>query len=212
MDFNSERMALLAIDLQVGFCAPDGSVARRGRDTTMLQAAAKKSGELVAHVRNAGIPIIWTQMTLRPDYKDGGLLTDVYKPKIAAGGGLQRGTKDVDLLPGLDVRAEDFIVDKPRNSAFYASTLEAILRARRIESLLVCGVTTAMCVECSVRDAFQRDYATFVVADCVGEYNPERHRNALSAMAYGFGNVLSWEQTLAGLQRGRFTLAPGTTD
>jgi len=105
---------------------------------------------------------------------------------------------------------EDHVVDKPRNSAFYASSLEGILHARRIESLLICGVTTAICVESTVRDVFQRDYTPFVIADCTAEFVPARHQAALSAMAYGFAIVLSFDEAVAGLHSREFFLRPGS--
>ncbi|MSO66056.1 MAG: cysteine hydrolase [Alphaproteobacteria bacterium] len=205
-----ERMAVLAIDLQWGFCHPEGSVARRGRNPAPLMAAARRSAELARRARDAGLPIIWTQMTLRPDYRDGGLLTSTFRPGIREGGGLKRGERDSALLPDLDLQPADFVVDKQRISAFYSSALEGVLRALKVEGLLVCGVTTAQCVETTVRDAFQRDYAAFVVEDCVAEYSPERHRHALSAMAYGFANVISWDDAVHGLDARAFTFKPGT--
>ncbi len=208
--FSTDRMALLAIDLQTGFCHPGGSSARRGRDITPMKRAAEKSLELVAHARTAGLPIIWTTITFHTQYRDGGLLTGALRPAIVERGGLKRGSEDGALLPEIDVRPEDYVVDKPRNSAFYASSLEAILHANRIESLLVCGVTTSMCVESTVRDAFQRDYAPFVVADCTAEFLQARHEAALSAMAYGFANVLAFDEAVTNLQRGEFLFRPGT--
>jgi ureidoacrylate peracid hydrolase len=210
MRFSTDRMALLAIDLQTGFCHPGGSSARRGRDITPMKNAAEKSLALVQHARTAGLPVIWTTITFHPQYRDGGLLTGALRPAIAERGGLKRGSEDGALMPGIDVRPEDYVVDKPRNSAFYASSLEAILHSARIESLLVCGVTTAMCVESTVRDAFQRDYAPFVVSDCTAEFVPARHEAALSAMAYGFANVLTFDEAVANLQRREFVFHPGT--
>ena len=72
MRFSTERMALLAIDLQTGFCHPGGSSARRGRDITPMKNAAEKSLALVQHARIAGLPVIWTTITFHPQYRDGG--------------------------------------------------------------------------------------------------------------------------------------------
>lgn len=210
MRFSTDRMALIAIDLQTGFCHPGGSSARRGRDIAPMQKAAERSLQLVGHARAAGLPVIWTTITFHPQYKDGGLLTGALRPSIPERGGLKRGSEDGALIPEIEVRPEDYVVDKPRNSAFYASQLDAILHSNRIESLLVCGVTTAMCVESTVRDAFQRDYAPFVVAECTAEFVPARHEAALSAMAYGFANVISLAEAAEGLRKREFHFKPGT--
>lgn len=205
----NERMALLAIDFQHGFCHQSGSVAGMGRDVSTMKAAAERTVPLADQARNAGMPVIWTQITWRSDYRDGGLTTGVLRPGLKAASALQRGSEDAGLLGGIEPHPGDFVVDKPRYSAFYASPLEVILRSNRIDGILVCGVTTSMCVETTVRDAFQRDYATFVFEDCVADYAGHRHTASLEAMAFGFANVISLNKAMAGIQAGGFTFEAG---
>ncbi len=79
-----------------------------------------------------------------------------------------------------------------------------MLNGLGVRNLVVCGVTTNMCVEGTVRDAGQRDYGTFVVEDAVAEFLPERNHYALFAMAWLFAHVVkldtvtrSWAKPLA---------------
>jgi biuret amidohydrolase len=89
-------------------------------------------------------------------------------------GALELGTQGTQFHPDLDTRLCDVVVTKPRVSAFYGTNLESILRARRIERLVVAGVSTAWAVQSTVRDAHDRDYQVVVVEDaCAAADQPE---------------------------------------
>lgn len=206
MEFDSSRAALLAIDLQRAFCSPEGSVAQQGRDVAPCEAAMARCLDLAAAARRVKVPVIWTRFVLRPDYADGGVFIHELRPGLKEVGGIRAGTEDVELVPEAEVHDEDFVVDKRRYSAFHGTELEDILRAQRIECLMVGGVTTSMCVESTVRDAGQRDYRTFVVRDACGDYSDARHRASLEAIAFGFGRVISHNEALSALEHGRADL------
>ena len=137
-----DHCVLLLIDLQHAFCSPEGDLARRGRDVAPMQAAARACGRLADAAHVAGVPVIWTRMMLRPDYADGGRMTDDLLPHLKAAGSLRRGTQDVALTAGLPVLPDDDVIDKPRNSALFGTSLEVHLNARRIERVIVGGVTS----------------------------------------------------------------------
>lgn len=91
------------------------------------------------------------------------------------------------------------MIDKNRPSAFFRTQLDDILGGRGIDQLIVCGVTTNCCVESTVRDASQRDIATFVVADATAELDPLRHDGALATIGLLFGWVVVSDAILAAL-------------
>ena len=62
-------------------------------------------------------------------------------------------------------KAEDLEIDKPRFSAFFGTPIDAELRGRGVDTLVVCGTTTECCVDCTARDAFHLDYQVFLAAD-----------------------------------------------
>ncbi|MEM9683814.1 MAG: cysteine hydrolase [Pseudomonadota bacterium] len=198
--FDPSDTALLAIDLQRAFCAPEGSVAGQGRDIGALERAAERSFELIAAARNAGIRIIWTRMMYAPDYSDGGILVHQLRTGLKQIGALRSGTDDIELLPDADVRDDDIIVDKNRYSAFIDTDLEQTLDELGVRNLLVCGVTTSMCVETTIRDASQRDFMPYIIADACGELDQSRHDAALKVIEYGFGRVLSLGEATEALQ------------
>jgi nicotinamidase-related amidase len=95
------------------------------------------------------------------------------------------------------------IVDKPGKGAFYATDMDTILKTRGIRQLIVCGVTTEVCVQTSVREANDRGYDALVLADAVGSYFPEFQRVALE-MIKAQGGIFGWvsdsTRFLAGLR------------
>ncbi len=196
MKFDAKRAAFIAIDLQQAFCTDTGSVAKQGRDITPCRDAALRCVELADAARANGIPVIWTRIALRPDYADGGLMIHEIRPGLKEAGGIKAGTDDAALITEAVVAPEDFLIDKPRNSAFFSSGLESLLHALDVRCLVMGGVTTSMCVESTARDSGQRDYRTFVVRDACGDFAQDRHDASLSAIEFGFGRVISHNQAL----------------
>ena len=206
MKFDASRAAFLAIDLQQAFCTNTGSVAVQGRDITPCRDAALRCIALANAARAKGIPVIWTKIALRPDYADGGLMIHEIRPGLKEAGGIKAGTDDAALISEAVVAPEDFVIDKPRNSAFFASNLESLLHALDVRCLMMGGVTTSMCVESTARDAGQRDYRTFVVRDACGDFTQARHDAALDAIAFGFGRAISHNEALAAIDAGEADL------
>ena len=92
---------------------------------------------------------------------------------------LIRGAAGHDIVPELYPQEGEPVVDKPGKGAFYATDLHSILHNHRIENLIVCGVTTEVCVHTTVREANDRGYRCIVPADCCGSYFPEFHEVGL---------------------------------
>ncbi|TXM85504.1 cysteine hydrolase, partial [Methylobacterium sp. WL116] len=99
--------------------------------------------------------------------------------------------------PGHDIVADlapapgEPVVDKPGKGAFYATDLAEILAARSVATLLVCGVTTEVCVHTTVREANDRGYRCLVVSDACGSYIPAFHAAGL-AMIVAQGSIFGW--------------------
>ena len=155
---------------------------------------------LVDAARRAGIPIVFTRFVYRPDYSDGGILVDELRPHLKDGRALREGDRDGELIGELRPRPGEHVVDKNRYSAFLGTKLEQILTENGVRTLVLCGVTTNMCVETTARDASQRDYRVYVVREATGEYDAARHEHALDAIAFGFGWVVGLDEMLAALR------------
>jgi ureidoacrylate peracid hydrolase len=193
----TDATALLVVDMQNGFCHPDGSFASLDLDISMCNAAIAGCRTLVDLARSAGVPVVYTRYMYRPDYADGGVLVQDLLPALAEVGSLAAGSWDAELVDELEVRPEDEVVDKARYSAFYGTSLEPYLTSLGVRNLVICGVTTNMCVETTARDASQRDYRVFVVRDATGELDRQRHEMALATLGFGFGWVVDVEHVRA---------------
>ena len=107
------------------------------------------------------------------------------------GGILIRGEAGHDIIPALYPRDDEIVIDKPGKGAFYATELGDLLQKYGIENLLVCGVTTEVCVNTTVREANDRGYRCVVLADCCASYFPEFHEMGLK-MIKAQGGIFGW--------------------
>ncbi len=171
-------------------------MARQGRPIETMVEAARRCDRLAADARAAGVRIVWTRMMFAPDYSDGGELIRTIRPNLARIGALRRGSGDELLSNLVHPDAADAVVDKPRYSALVGTGLEEMLRREAIGRVFLCGVTTSMCVESTARDIGQRDFETFVVADCCADFDSDRHRASLAAIAFGFARIVTSGQAM----------------
>ena len=190
------KAALMVIDMQNAFCRREGTMGRLGFNIDLLRAPIPRIQELILAAHENNVFVIFTRYVYQPDYSDGGILISELFPQIREQGGLREGTWDVELIEELHASGHDIIIDKNRYSAFYKTELDSILQGAGIDTLVVTGVTTNMCVESTVRDAHYRDYRVLVVRDATGEVDPVRHEGALLSIQHGFGWVICAEEAL----------------
>jgi nicotinamidase-related amidase len=197
--------ALLIIDMQRDFLEPGGFGAALGNDVGRLRTAIEPTGQVLRACRDAGMMVVHTREGHRPDLSDlapakrarGKLATGIGDPG-PMGRILVRGEPGHDIIPELAPAPGEPVVDKPGKGAFYATDLEAMLRGRGITQLLVCGVTTEVCVNTTVREANDRGFDCLVLEDCTGSYFPEFHAAGI-AMIKAQGGIFGWVAPSAAL-------------
>ena len=195
---DTSKTALVIIDMQRDFLQSGGFGEALGNDVSKLARIVAPLRQLLTLVRNAGMMVIHTREGHRPD------LSDAPRVKVERGGPamrigdpgpmgriLVRGELGHDIIPELYPLASETIIDKSGKGAFFATDLDLILRNHGIETLLVCGVTTEVCVHTTVREANDRGYRCVVVADCCGSYFPEFHEVGLR-MITAQGGIFGW--------------------
>jgi nicotinamidase-related amidase len=198
LEFDSASTALVIIDMQRDFVMPGGFGEALGNDVKQLQVTIAPTKAILEGARKAGILVIHTREGHRPD------LSDCPPSKLVRGRGktrigdvgpmgriLVRGEIGHDIVPELYPIAGEVVIDKPGKGAFFATDLELILRDRGIKTLMVCGVTTEVCVNTTVREANDRGYECVVLSDCVGSYYPEFQKAGL-AMIKAQGGIFGW--------------------
>jgi nicotinamidase-related amidase len=128
------------------------------------QALVQNFARLAAHCRRVGTPLIYTVIHRHPDNLDAPkTLTDAGP---AGGGPMLAGTPAAEIIDELCPQPADWVIMKPRFSAFYGTTLDMILHALGTETILVGGISTQRSVEGTARDAKNRDMQCIVVSDC----------------------------------------------
>src|SRR5258708_39292334 len=166
------RTAIVVIDMQRDFLEPGGFGETLGNDVSLLAKAVGPCAALLEGARRRGMLIVHTREWHRPD------LSDWPKAKVERGAPsmrigatgpmgriLIRGESGHDIVSELYPKEGEPIVDKPGKGAFYATDLHLILQNKGIETLIVCGVTTEVCVHTTVREANDRGYRCIVPAD-----------------------------------------------
>ncbi len=190
--------ALVIIDMQRDFLEPGGFGETLGNDVSQLARAVQPIASVLDAARTMGLLVIHTREGHLPD------LSDAPPAKVARGAPslrigdagpmgriLIRGEAGHDIIPELYPRDGEIVIDKPGKGAFYATGLGDVLQEHGIENLLVCGVTTEVCVNTTVREANDRGYRCIVISDGCASYFPEFHEIGL-AMVKAQGGIFGW--------------------
>ncbi len=177
------RTAVIVVDMQHDFAAPQGMFARAGIPVDGIQAVVEPTRRVLDTARRAGIVIVYLVMQFDADLSNLGPATAPNRQRhLALGVGQEidapDGTRSRILVEGcwstrivdeLAPQPGDVVVAKHRYSGFFETDLDAILRQLGITTLVFTGCTTSVCVESTLRDAFYRDYHCLLLTDCCAE-------------------------------------------
>jgi ureidoacrylate peracid hydrolase len=187
------RTALLIVDIQMDFVAPDGVLGRAGVDLSAVPGALAAAERLAAAARRAGAPVVFVGLQT-----GGAADSPAWAERLRRLGGdaerdmavCRAGERGAEFA-GPRPRADEPVVAKTRYSGFFGTDLEARLRALGVDTLLVCGLTTECCVAATARDAFERDFHVFVASDACAAYEADLHVAALKALSLNCAILVS---------------------
>ena len=189
--FEPARAALVVVDMQNTFVAPGGLAEVPG-----ARAIVPNINRIAELLRRSGGTVIWIRGHVESRRGPWSLyLRHFERDPDAWRAALAPGSEGWELYPELDARVDDLFVDKVRYSAFYGpDDLDGQLRARGIETVIVCGTRTSSCCESTARDAMQHDYATIMVLDGNAGKTDAQHLNTMCTFLMSFGDVLTTAQ------------------
>jgi len=203
---------LLVIDMQRDFLDPQGYAARAGVDVARLRGTIAPVQALLAAARRSGMRVIFTREGHRPDLADCPPVklqrSRAAYAEIGSAGPLGRllvrGEFGHGLIDELNARADELVIDKPGYSAFHQTDLDQILRNQGVRTLIVCGVTTEVCVHSTVRAATDLGYYCITVSDACAASEAALQQPALRMMGVEggiFGETLGHAALLARFSR-----------
>jgi nicotinamidase-related amidase len=181
-------MALINVDMQNCFVEGHPVSAPEG------PAVLRRINRLASACRAAGVLVIHTAHVLRVGGSNAGVMRE-FIPAIREGL-IDRGSHASALHRDLEVNAQDIVLEKPRFGAFEGTDLELILRARGIDSVVICGIATNVCCETTAREASMRDFRLFFLSDATATFDlagvsREEIQRTVCATLTLFGRVLT---------------------
>jgi nicotinamidase-related amidase len=171
------KAAILVIDVQYDFIKEDGAIpCVGGRDMV------PRINRLTDAGRKAGIPVIFTQEFHRKEKIDFGRELDGAESYHC-----MEGTEGVEIVKELKIEQGDYVIKKPRYSAFLKTDLELLLNGLGVmpgDTLIIVGDATNVCVHYTSAEAHQLDYRIRVVEECCAGTSLEEHEASLTAIEY----------------------------
>lgn len=191
------RPALLLVDFAQAYFDPDaplyggaGCVSARDHAVRLSEAA-----------RQAGVPVIFTEVKYQPGGADGG----AFYAKVPALSCFDAGRETQRLVDGLAVMPGDLMVTKQYPSAFFGTALAATLHFNKIDTLIIGGVTTSGCVRATCIDSISSGFVTLIAEEACGDRAEGPHRANLFDMSAKYADLVSTEAAIAYMQSCRFT-------
>lgn len=193
-----KRAALVSIDMQVAFLG-EGLPS----EVPMARSIVPNINRLAAAMRAGGGTVAWVYSTFTPAIFDewssffGGTYASPHARKVAEN--LYVGAPGHRHWPAIETKQGDLWIEKNRFSAFLpgASDIEARLKARGVDTVIIVGTLTNVCCESSARDAMMRNFKVIMVGDGNATYTDAIHNASLTSLAITFCDVMSTDEVIA---------------
>jgi nicotinamidase-related amidase len=185
--------ALVVVDVQKDYCADDGLLAiRTGQDMAPIREAMPRLNQLIRDARDHEVPVVWVRVdsslrALQPNHRvvreQGAGLLSVENSDGA--------NFDERVSPPL---SREIVVSKRNYDAFYDTLLDTLLRAEGIQTLVMAGFATNVCVESTARHGYFKGYYVVLASDCSAAHDPAEHQAAVNNIARYFGKVATGQE------------------
>ena len=180
-----KKTLFLVMDMENDIVAEDGFNAKTYGVQVKERGVLANTAAAIANARAAGALVGYVRVGFSADYRECPPASPIFSG-ARANGIFKLGTPGTEVHPALAPQPQDFDVVKHRVSPFYATSLEAILRANGVERIVMCGVSTNGVVHSGAREAHDRDYEVVILEDCCAGVTPDEHMHAVACLGrYG---------------------------
>ena len=186
MQLDPARTAVVVVDMQNGFCHPDGSLYAPGSEAVIDPIA-----DLVERGREAGTRLVFTRDVHPPEQFEDAHYYDEFDQW---GEHVLEGSWEAEVVEELPVDAADTVVEKHTYDAFFETELAGWLSARGIRDLVICGTLANVCVLHTGGTAALYDFRPILVDDCIGALEDDHKTYALEHAEWLFGEVVSSDE------------------
>lgn len=180
------RSAIIVIDMQYDFVGENAVIPCK-----CTPGLIENISRLLDFARDNGVPVIYTQEAHRPTHIDFGRELDGDEPVHCI-----EGTEGHRIIDELAPHEKDYVIMKRRYSAFFQTDLLVLLHSLKIDTLIIVGAATDVCVRATATDAQQYGYFVQVPKDCVAGSTPFQHEAALDHIRYILGKVVSLDELI----------------
>ena len=181
LELDPDSTAVVVVDMQNGFCHPDGSLYAPGSE-----AAIEPCADLVDDAREAGASVVFTRDVHPPEQFEDNHYYDEFD---RWGEHVLEGSWEAELVAELDPRDDELVVVKHTYDAFHQTELEGWLESHAIDDLVICGTLANVCVLHTAGSAGLRDYRPILLEDAVGYIEEDHREYALEHADWLFGEV-----------------------
>ena len=176
-----KKTLFLVMDMMNDIVAEDGFNAATYGVQVKQRNVLANTAAAIAKARKAGAQVGYVRVGFSSDYRECPPASPIFSG-ARANNIFQLGTPGTEVHPGLAPEPQDFDIVKHRVSPFYATALEAILRANGIERIVMCGVSTNGVVHSGAREAHDRDYEVVILEDCCAGVTADEHMHAVACL------------------------------
>jgi ureidoacrylate peracid hydrolase len=193
---NPPHTALIIIDMQKDFCCDGFATDNAGRPLDAAKSIIPTLVRFRQAARDAGVLVVHVGFETYPDHMSdsGPWLTQRRRSTYASDKIAMSDTEGMEFIRELTPADGELTVHKHRYSAFKGTDLDMLLRAHAIRTVVPCGVSTNVCVESTLRDAFEHSYYVCVPQDACASWDMELHTATLKTASARFGLVLPTEE------------------
>lgn len=183
---NPESTALVIIDMQKDFCCEGGVFHKRGFDIRAAQRLANRLNSFLEEARKVLKHIIHLKMMKIPELASP-VVDELYRRITMDRSYDPAFAEPYEVIP----RPGDFIIPKYKYSGFVSTYLDQLLRSKSINTLIITGLATNVCVESTARDGFMREYYIVIPSDLTEGTSTEAKKWSLLNLDMFFGEVVA---------------------